>query len=794
MSHTKIPFPIDGSCNAAACVTGDCYRFTLLTDRILRMEYDPEGIFEDRPSQTVVCRNLPAPEFSFQDSGTCLEIDTKNYHLTYYYGREKKFTENTLIIDAKNNFIPYGARWHFGSKVYSDPPRHNNLYGTTRTLDRVDGATELDYGLMSTDGHSFFDDSETALFGEDGTFCSRRPGTIDVYYVCCQRDYADTLKDFYTITGRPPMLPRYALGNWWSRWYPYTEESYLTLFDRFQQEDLPFSMAVLDMDWHLTEVDPKYGDGWTGFTWNKALFPDPVAFGKKLHEKGTHISLNLHPANGVQGFEDAYPAMAKATGADAEKEDPVMFDITDPVFIKAYFEHLMHPLEQDGVDHWWIDWQQGRKCAVPGLDPLWLLNHYHYTDNCRDGKRGLILSRYCGLGGHRYPAGFSGDTVVSWDSLSFQAYFTATAANAGFCFWSHDIGGFMKGIRDPELFVRWLQLGVFSSFTRLHSTRNDFASKEPWNYDPNYQPAIGKWLRLRHQLIPYLYTETYRQHQEMIPMIRPMYYEYPMDKRAYQQQTQYLFGSQLMICPITSPADKATGMGHVKTWIPDGMWTDFFTGKTYAGHRVAILNRPVAQYPVLAKAGAIVPTAVHTPGSNHTGTPEALEVFVFPGADGKYTMFEDDGLTDGFTDGQACFTEFTYSETDGTFSISTYGDLRCIPQKRRYKITFRGFKNFQVEGAVCLYDATTHSVTVELPEVSADQSITLHLSKAEPAGTEDATEKVWEFLRFAQINIDVKQQIFDMIKSGQNTESILEELHADDVPDRLMEVLSEILT
>lgn len=795
MLFNTLPFELDGSCRREACITGDHYRFTLLTDRILRMEYDPEGIFEDRPSQTVILRNLPVPEYQVRNTGTTLEIDTKHYHLTYHYGREEKFTENSLIIDAKNNFTHYGARWHFGAKTYGDPPRHHNLYGTARTLDKSKGAVELEFGLMNEAGHSFFDDSETALFNKDGSFGARRSGTVDVYYVCCQRDYGETLKDFYRITGHPPMLPRYTLGNWWSRWYPYTDESYLQLFDRFKTEDLPFSMAVLDMDWHITEIDPKYGKGWTGFTWNKELFPDPADFGKKLHEKGAHLSLNLHPADGVQAYEDAYVPMAKATGADASKEEPVGFDMTDPIFTAAYFEHLMHPLEEQEVDHWWIDWQQGRKCAVPGMDPLWLLNHYHYTDNCRNGKRGLILSRYCGLGGHRYPAGFSGDTMVAWETLDFQAYFTATAANVGFCFWSHDIGGFMAGTRDPELFVRWLQLGVFSSFQRLHSTRNEFASKEPWSFHPNYYNAIGQWLHLRHQLIPYLYTETYRQHQDMIPMIRPMYYEYPMRNRAYTEKNQYLFGSQLMVCPITAPADKATGMGRVKVWIPTGIWTDFFNGKVYCGHRVTVLNRPVDQYPVLAKAGAIVPTAVHKEGCNDTSNPENLEILVFPGADGHYTLFEDDGLTDAFTHGKACFTEFTYNEKEGLFTIAAKGDFSCIPANRKYKITFRGFKEFNVEGADSVsYDPLTHSVTAEISVTNLAQPVTLRLIDAQMTKNEDAAERALNFLRFAQVSINLKQLIQNMLNAGYDKAIILETLSADGRDPRLIEVLTEILT
>ena len=787
--------PMNGKYREGACVVHGPCRFTLLTERILRLEYDPEGIFEDRPSQTVLCRDLPVPDYTVRDTGERLEIDTRHYHMIYYYGKEEKLTAHSLVIDAKNNFTHYGGRWHFGATNYGDPPRDHNLLGTARTLDRTDGAIELERGLMDMAGRSFFDDSNTALFGEDGSLQSRRPGTVDVYYVCCQRDYAETLREFFSIAGRPPMLPRYALGNWWSRYYAYTAEEYLTLMDRFKAEDMPFSVAVLDMDWHITEVDPKYGAGWTGHTWNREQFPDPADFMDKLHERGMHSMLNLHPADGVQAYEDQYPLMAAATGADPEKEEPVLFDLTDPVFKKAYFDLLMHPLEEMGADHWWIDWQQGRACAVPNVDPLWLLNHYHYTDNCRDGKRGLILSRYAGLGSHRYPAGFSGDVVASWKSLDFQAYFTANAANAGFCAWSHDIGGFAGGIRDSEMFVRWLQLGVFSPFVRLHCTHNPFASKEPWRFAPWAQPVIAKWLRLRHQLLPYIYTETCRQHTDGQMLVRPVYYDYPMQTRAYSCRKQYLFGSQLMVCPVTAPADELTGLGSVKAWIPEGVWTDFFTGKTYTGSRVTVLSRDAEQYPVLAKAGAIVPTACYAKGDNATGNPEELEVLVFPGASGSYTMYEDDGIS--LQPDKSFRTEFSYDAQNGTFTLRASGDASLVPEKRTYKITFRGFAFFTPEGEQVdsvSYDPKTRSVTAVLKPVGADAAVTLTLPCAEKEQNADVLERVEEFLNLAKMPINDKRDIFNQLKKGQTPAQVLEELLADGADRRLLEVLTELLT
>ena len=235
----------------------------------------------------------------------------------------------------------------------------------------------------------------------------------------------------------------------------------------------------------------------------------------------------MHPAEGVHAHEASYAAIAERMGIDPDSELPVDFDPTDPDFLEAYFEELHHPLEDEGVDFWWLDWQQGGVTRIAGLDPLWLLNHFHYLDSGRDGKRPLTFSRYAGIGSHRYPIGFSGDTHITWESLDFQPYFTATASNAGYGWWSHDIGGHFKGYRDDELATRWVQLGVFSPVNRLHSGLNPFNTKEPWRFPAAAEQVMTDFLRLRHQLLPYLATMNLRAHAEGEPIVQPMYYDHP---------------------------------------------------------------------------------------------------------------------------------------------------------------------------------------------------------------------------------------------------------------------------
>ncbi len=532
----------------ANVLVGEHYRITLLDAGLVRLEYDESGTFEDRASQTVVDRAFPATDFEVTETDDRLEVHTERLHLIYDKG---PFTTHGLSVQAKGGYHSNDSVWRYGQNT-------PNLGGTARTLDDVDGAIPLEDGVLSFNGVSLVDDSRTVLLEPDGWIAPRRPGTLDLYVFSYGRDYRAALQALYRLTGPTPVLPRYALGNWWSRYHPYTADEYVELMDRFRDEGVPLSVAVIDMDWHQVEIDPRYGSGWTGYTWNTDLFPDPARFLADLHERGLATSLNVHPAEGVHAHETAYPSIAKRMGIDPSTELPVNFDPTDPDFMEAYLEELHHPLEDEGVDFWWLDWQQGGVTKVPGLDPLWLLNHFHYLDSGRDGRRPLTFSRYAGIGSHRYPIGFSGDTHITWESLDFQPFFTATASNAGYGWWSHDIGGHFKGYLDDELATRWVQLGVFSPVNRLHSGFNPFNTKEPWRFSAASETVMKDFLRLRHRLLPYLATMNLRAHAEGEPIVQPMYYDHPDDGAAYTVPNQFMFGSELLVAPITSPG----GPGH----------------------------------------------------------------------------------------------------------------------------------------------------------------------------------------------------------------------------------------
>ncbi|MFD1465840.1 TIM-barrel domain-containing protein [Lapidilactobacillus mulanensis] len=715
---------------AAQIIAGENYRFTIITDYLLRIEWSDDGKFEERPTYFVQDRNFATPttvQIYRQRQDHELEIETQGFHLYYDGGA---FSAKNLWIDAKYGFEAHFSRWLFGRE-----PVGGNLFGTARTLDEANGEIPLENGVISRHGYALIDDSDNNVILPNQEIGPQNRDQTDLYYFAYGRQYQLEIKDYFKLSGAPPILPRYALGNWWSRYYQYNQQEYQDLFTKFQQENVPFSVAVLDMDWHLTDVPAEQGSGWTGYTWNESLFPDHHQLLQWLHRQGMKVTLNVHPAAGIRPFEKVYPQVARHPKLDAKTKQPAVFDIKNPQFRHSYFEDVHHPLEKEGIDFWWLDWQQDRYFDTAGYDVLKALNHYHYLDNeVRHPGEGLILSRYAGPGSQRYPIGFSGDTWISWASLKFQPYFTATASNIGYSWWSHDIGGHMIGSYDPELQTRWVQYGVFSPINRLHSSDNPFSGKEPWNYPIENRQVIDQFLQLRHQLIPYLDSENIKTHQDGVPLVQPLYYHHPEMETYYYYRDEYYFGSELLVSAIVDPKNQQLQQSKATTWIPAGTWYDFFTHQIYRGEQEVKLYRPLSEYPVLVRAGGMVPLTKLSQ-QNLDDLPVELVVQIFGCANHKYVMYEHQGQ-------KIASTTFTLSE-DGRLTITVEDLDHIIPSDRQIEL-----------------------VTLDCPELILDNQTQYLITQVQADSAPSLTDQVYAALKVMEIPFELKRQINDYVKSN----------------------------
>ncbi|MEI2610828.1 MAG: TIM-barrel domain-containing protein [Candidatus Promineifilaceae bacterium] len=772
-AHFRLPMaPVAA---AAAVVVQGPLRLTVLTARLLRLEYSPTGTFEDHASQVFWHRLQPVPLFHITLDDTHLTLTTEALRL-----------HTTLPATLENltiTLLDSGHVWHYGATD------QGNLMGTARTLDGISGDTVLEPGLLSRSGWTVIDDSASLVFNEHGWLEPRtNPTNLDLYFFGYGQEYLACLQDFQRLCGRVPLIPRYILGNWWSRYWAYTQTELTNLLREFRAHDIPLSICIIDMDWHLTNISPE-NNGWTGYTWNRTLFPDPPGFINWLHENKLRTALNLHPALGVWPHEEAYPAFARLMNLDPSTPQPIPFALADPQFAQGYFELLHHPQEANGVDFWWIDWQQGTTTALAGLDPLWWLNHLHFYDLGRDGKkRPFIFSRWGGPGNHRYPIGFSGDTHVDWPSLAFQPAFTATAANVGYSWWSHDIGGHQEGVEEPELYARWVQFGLFSPILRLHSAKTAFLERRPWLYDAETYHAVKKAMQLRHAFIPYLYTMAWRNEMDGKALVRPLYHDYPHEEAAYDCPQQYLFGSELLVSPYTDPMDMDVRLSRQAVWLPQGDWYHFFNGTYYKGGRTLVTYGSLADIPVFAKAGAIVPLGPEVSWGG-TEIPTELHVHIFAGADGHFDLFEDDGETVAYQEGDYCLTplEVLWWEKEMVVIVNAAaGQTRHLPPQRDYTFYLVGLKNpdiltVQVDGIdrpfAYGYDETRECLTVMvlgLPVTASCRVVAWHADGL-LARRNRLQETLSYYLRTFRLETNVKSTIAWQWANIQTNPTLLDE-------------------
>ena len=784
MLHTHLIAKTRPTANPQNILFWHNYRITVLDDRLFRIENSAAHQFVDQATNAVWFRDMPPVDYTTMEKEDSFHIITSKVTLVVH----DCLADSYVVLNGQN--IPLDNIANLGGTTFS----LDGFEGTERIQN--DGSKvqlDLGFGVLSRNGVAVLDDSKTPLLGDDGMVYRRESNDQDLYVFAYDHDYRAAIRAYYMITGATPKLPRYVLGNWWSRYHAYTATKYLNVLDKLADQDIPITVATVDMDWHWTsntfQTHPKlletnrvqellHADGtssnlpgWTGYSWDTNLFPDYRTFLQKVHERGCAITLNIHPATdvryatgktetvGVRWFEDMYKEMAAAMGIDPDTEETIQPSFNDPSYINAYFDIILKPYEKDGVDFWWID-QAGR--AI-----IWKLNHYHSLDRAFGGCAPMILSRNCGPGAHRYPIGFSGDTIISWKTLELLPYLTATASNIGFTWWSHDIGGFTSGAKCNELYLRSVQLGVFSPINRLHSDNYPLLTKEPMVYMNGTGLIAKEFLRLRHQMIPYLYSAMLETHDQGKALIEPMYYEYPNCADAYHCPTQYMFGGQLLVAPITAPGDDKH-MSKTRVWLPEGMWTDIFTNTIYRGGKFVDMVRYLDSIPVLAKEGGffVLDDRKHT---NSIETPTALRVMAFNG-NGQYVLREDDCCTTFTATSASEHTQhFTIRASKGTPTRKLKLELRNIPEG---DVTV--FANEKPIITDVIFDDFT---TIILPEVTADITYTIKITFSSFSDTYCYDRLTYALTRIEAEN-DHKRKLHALCELS--TEALITEIQSDE--------------
>jgi len=649
--------------------------------------------------------------FEVEQNGDNLIISTDKCKLFYTKGKEI-LIDRIQIEFHKNNATVLSAINQKDTK---------NLGGVIKSVDRCDG--RLEYKEYDTNSETTPLIMPNGLLSEQGfTVLKTVDGKLvhndissegNEYFIFCYGEgYKQALQDFIGLNGKIPLLPKWTLGNWFSRYQPLTAENYKDIVKRFRKEKIPIDVIVPDMNWHI--------DGWFGTRYDSVKFPNMAKFLEWTNENGLHVGFNHHPGavikddkrskEFVEKINMDYDSLRIATEKQYEEskwefiENALFYGEGNSDHIKPFFEVFLNPIMDEGLDFHWVD-------GTPSIENL--REYYNLTEQ-HSNKRAIVLTRQISgsFDHHKYPIGFSADTYISWESLKYNIELTVTGANVG-VYWSHDIGGHMERFPDidnTEMFARWIQSGAMSSFNRLHATggvewdsRKQHVRK-PWGYGKTLLSAARDILQLKYKLLPYTYSLNRKAHDNGLLICYGMYMDYPSYTNAYKySSSQYMFGSDMLIAPITEPAGNGKGIkgeGFKNVWIPEGTWYDYFSGEEIKGPLETLVSKPINEMPIFIKEGAIIPMEEYMEYTNQKPLNYLIVEFYQPtkAMKNSFSLYEDDGESLDYKDEQFRWTkiEYNFDVEKGTSIIinPVVGSYKNEVKDRSYQLVIKHLKLF----------------------------------------------------------------------------------------------------
>lgn len=703
--------------NEEATVIGKHYRFTVLTESLIRLEYSETGEFEDKPTELVWYRRFKRPDFYVQSDSRILEIRTRYFVLTYQ--KDSKFAANALkpTSNLRVEILNNEKIWYYKH------PEVRNYISPCGEFDKNNDLLKIK-GLYSTDGFTSIDDSDSLVFNEDGTLSERKNKNVDVYLFVYGSSFGLCLNDYYKITGFPNLIPRYALGVWWYKDLAYNDYTLSNLLNSFRTKKVPISTLVLNDSWHISHYE-KLMDIKTGFTFDVNKFKDPAKMITYLHNNKIKLGLSLNSTENIRSFEQQYQNAIKYIKTD--KRGDIPFNVFDNVFLDIYFKIFVHSITNLNVDFF--------KLESKDNTVKFYMNHYHSMDaKAINNKRSLILTHDSYVAPHRYPVISTGESQVGWDSLIKMCDYNINLANRGITWATHAYGGFTGGVEDSELYLRYIQLATFSPIFLLASSGGKYYKREPWRWDYHTFVIARDFMLFRQKLVPYLYTEAYRFTSQGIPLIEPVFYRYSglYDDEIYHRE--YYLGSQLFVSPILDKKEEIMKRAIHRFFLPEGIWYDIYNGKKFLGNKKYILFYSDESYPVFAKAGAIIPFGTNE-NINDVENPINLEIAFFPGASNMYVLYEDDGYSEKYKENVSFQTEIEYKYLLNNYEIIIKpkdGNTATNNASRNYKLVLKNVRDTaEIKAEVNLKEypyrkyAEGNDLVVELSNINSNSRLSL---------------------------------------------------------------------
>lgn len=712
----------------------------VLTPELIRVRLAPTGTFEADVSWAVVKTDWPRlhPQVldrphhvTINTSGVSVQISKDPIRLTFYdadgmvlnedhHGKGMAWSGREVrvwkVMPQEEHYLGFGEKAGRLQRKHT----HMTMWNTDIPAYRAD--TDPLYqtipffcGIQQGRAYGiFFDNSYRSSFdmgkeSHDQYSFGAEDGELN-YYFFGGPTPSKVIEQFTELVGRMPLPPLWSLGYQQCRWSYSPESRVREIAAGFRSRNIPADVIYLDID---------YMEGYRIFTWNPDRFPDPRKLIRDLREDGFRVAVIVDPGIKADSSYHAY-----RTGLDGDHflkyPDGTTFigkvwpgECAFPDFSNAatrtWWGENFAGLVQDGVRGWWNDMNEPSVFDIPtktvdltvlhsdeGRIATHAKHHNLYglqmTKATYEGVRKLlpterlfVLTRASYAGGHRYSAAWTGDNVASWEHLAMSVAMCLNLSVSGQPFVGPDIGGFI-GYPSGELFARWLQAAVFMPLMRAHSVINE-KNKEPWEYGDEYTTINRKTIELRYRLLPLIYNEMFKASVTGIPPMRPMLFQYPNNHHFHWEETQFMFGDDLLIAPVLWEGARSRELR-----LPEGKWYDFYTGEEHEGDRRITVEAQIDRIPVFARAAAIIPSRQVVQHTDEAPI-DPLTLTVFPLSQGSSSTvyYEDDGLTFAYEKGEYMKRSIE-QRTDGatiTLRVSKPAGT-FVPPKRTLVVRFMG--------------------------------------------------------------------------------------------------------
>jgi len=524
---------------------------------------------------------------------------------------------------------------------------------------------------------------------------------IDYYFV--SGSPAEVIAGYRKLTGAAPLFGKWAYGFWQCRERYHSQVELLENAKEYRERHIPVDNIVQDWNYWPEKT-------W-GPEWNRKLYPDPELMCQELKYLNFHLMVSVWPKITNQKLEERYNL------GQYKIDKAGNLDFFNPKVCEGYYQLLKDSMFDIGVSSIWLDGTEPEDYPLGSMTSLGLFDHNAlayslmvtrsvYEGHRKDypNKRVFNLTRSAFAGQQRYGAAvWSGDVLASWEQFREQITAGLNLSMSGLPYWTTDIGGFFRDSKSlnprfdnqytndafKELLTRWFQFGTFCPLFRIHGY---ISNTEVWRYGKPFEDMARNFIDLRYQLMPYIYSTANEVTTKGVAVIKPLAHDYPNDQKCWDIKDQFLFGSSIMVCPVTR-----NGVRKRDVYLPEGKWFDFWSGKELQGGTTITADAPLDKIPLFIKSGSILPIG---PKVQYAMQPskEPLQIHVFPGADGSFNFYEDEGEDYNYEKGEFSVIPIIWNEKNQTLTFGKRkGDFVGMANEKVFRIVIASEKTTKLK-------------------------------------------------------------------------------------------------